>query len=103
MLKKGQIKYKVPYELRFRAPEANKSLFSSDRTTTEWYDNIKNSLKAGDTLYEVWSYTPAHEKRPWKKNPNKRQPQPETAVKIADVVLKTDLFTSKYSDNYLAF
>ena len=68
-LGRKELKYKVPYELRFKAPEATKSLFSADRTEGEWYENIRTSLSAGDTLYEVYAYTPAHEKKPWKKNP----------------------------------
>ena len=71
-LPKADVVGKAPYELHFKAPESVKAKFSSERTTTEWYDNIKAALKAGDTMYEVYAYTPAHEQKPWKKKPEQR-------------------------------
>jgi len=78
-----------PYELRFKSPLSDR--FDSSRSNNEWYDEIKNKVMKNDNLFEVYAYTIATDDNP------------ETEVKIADVRLLTELYTSRWADERLYF
>ena len=81
---------KSPYELRFKSPLSD--LFESSRSNNEqWYDEIKNKIVKNDNLFEVYAYTTATDDGP------------ESEVKIADVRLLTELYTSRWADEHLYF
>jgi len=53
-----KVKFKdtvAPYELRFKSPL--RSRFSEERTSNEWYEEIKNEVKEGEIVYEVYAFT----------------------------------------------
>ena len=85
-----------PYELRFRSPIKEEFDFDIDEDENEdnerwfWWARLRNQLKAGDTVYEVYGLT-----------------APEALggveVKIADVKMQTDLYTSELGDEHLYF
>jgi len=74
-----------------RAPEEVKDRFSDERPDRPWYEEIQSKLGAGETIYEVFAYQPSHDE------------EPEIEEKIADIVLQTDLYTSKWADEDLYF
>ena len=84
---------KTPFELRFIAPDRVKNKFSDEQSEEPWYEVIKEQLSAGDTIYEVYAHTPEY----------RGGPDEETNIKIADLVLRTDLETSEWADTKLYF
>ena len=77
-----------PYELRFRSPA--KERFDFEDNEDPWWARLREGLSAGDTIYEVYGLT-----------------APEALggveVKIADVKMQSDLYTSETADEYLYF
>ena len=48
---------KIPYELRFKAPADRKVLFDFADNSENWYDRLRDILREGDTIYEVFALT----------------------------------------------
>ena len=82
---------KAPYELRFKTPEKIRDRFESTRTKTDWYKEIRAKVNVNENLFDVYVYTPE-----WNGNPM-------SEVKIAEVLLKTPLYTSRWADRSLYF
>ena len=79
----------IPFELRFYAPANLKAKFDTADNSVNWYDRLTNQLKAGDTIYEVYGCTSLLDDN--------------VEVKIAEVVLQTDLKISALADEHLYF
>ena len=81
----------IPYELHFSSTFSfpDSPQYDSDGNQITWYDQLK-TIKSGESVLEVFAMT-----APPALNGE--------LVKIADIVLETDLYTSVFGDERLHF
>ena len=89
----------VPYELIYTSKHhfSNNKEFDEDGNQVMWFDQLKR-IKAGEIIYEVHALT-----APDTPHPKFRTEYGGELVKIADIKLKTDMYTSEWGDNHLFF
>ena len=92
----------MPYTLRFVSDYGFKSerSLSADGTEENWYDQLKAAIKSGDTVFSVLVET-----KPLNENYVKQFPkeEPGEEIKIGEIRLSSDLFTSVFGDEKLYF
>ena len=83
----------IPYELEFRPTHhfSNLKEFDQDGNQVKWHDQLKR-IKKGEVLFNVHAWTAPNEPG-----------FDGRFVKIAEVKLKTDLYTSEFGDERLFF
>ena len=81
---------KIPYELRFKLPEARKQDFAFTDNNEDWFERVKAGLSEGDVIYEVYALTAP-------------EPLGGEEVLIANVRLQTELQFSQRGDEFLYF
>ena len=73
------------------APDAIVDRFTDAKPDGAWYESIQQNIKAGETIYDIYSYIP----ETWERD--------ESEVKIGSLKLTTDLYTSLWGDEMLHF
>ena len=82
----------TPYELEFRSPFRD-DLNEDDVAGDVWYRQLQKKIPKGSTIFEVYARTA----------PRDCTVEESRLVKIAEVKLLTDLYTSAFGDNGLYF
>ena len=82
----------IPYELHFTSPYSLPSdkQYDDEGNQVMFYEQLKNTISAGDTLLEVFAMTAPPD-------------LDGELVKIAEIVLESDLYTSRFGDERLHF
>jgi len=89
----GRRSVKTPFELRFIAPDRIRDRFEDEQSEAPWYEELRDRISSGEVIYEVYAHTPEYDGGPGE----------EEEVKIADVILRSDLYTSEWADKKLFF
>ena len=72
----------------------------ADGTEENWYDQLKAAIKSGDIIFSVLAQTKPLSENFIKQFPNE---EPGEEIKIGEIRLNSDLFTSVFGDEKLFF